>query len=197
MPASRRDWAWRVFSLASIALWLILIALWIRARFATGALSTTTTSNHLLRLQSSENGIELIAVTGWPYRDSITWNSAPNGGPVLYPMMLYSARLMQRTTLLPGIVLVSAPGTLMTKEPPVGAVHGDYIYVRWLWPLGLTTAPALLVIWREIRALRTRRARRLIGMCRKCGYDLRASTDRCPECGTAIAETSARPQITP
>src|SRR5687767_10159507 len=54
-------------------------------------------------------------------------------------------------------------------------------------PLGLLTAIE------RTRAHRLRK-RKIGGQCLKCGYDLRATPHRCPECGTVRERAIALPQ---
>jgi hypothetical protein len=62
------------------------------------------------------------------------------------------------------------------------------LMVPW-WFLALLTA--VLPVWRVKSWLKSRR-RAEPGGCRVCGYDLRASVDRCPECGTPKAVLAER-----
>jgi hypothetical protein len=59
-------------------------------------------------------------------------------------------------------------------------------------PLALMTAvlPGLYIALRALE--RWRRRARMPGLCACCGYDLRATPGRCPECGTrAISRVAA------
>ena len=58
--------------------------------------------------------------------------------------------------------------------------------------LGVAAAAPLPVAWLAVRLTRSVRGRRLAGKCRSCGYDLRATPGRCPECGTVPADEASR-----
>ena len=59
----------------------------------------------------------------------------------------------------------------------------DHIYSIPLWfPTLLFSA---ISFWLCV-PLHRRRKRKKLGLCVKCGYDLRASKERCPECGTTM-----------
>jgi hypothetical protein len=80
--------------------------------------------------------------------------------------------------------MVNLPGFRYWSAPRVVAAdvsHGAL--------LALTAVLPLIELFR----LRRRRRSLAAGMCAVCGYDLRASRERCPECGTMIRAGSLAP----
>jgi hypothetical protein len=74
-------------------------------------------------------------------------------------------------------------GFLLESEYNTPDASGSYDFPRAAvphWFIALITA--LLPATRLYRALRRRQQNRA-GLCRSCGYDLRATPTRCPECG--------------
>lgn len=54
-------------------------------------------------------------------------------------------------------------------------------------PLWMTSVLCGAGLWLTLRPARRRRRRETRGLCRDCGYDLRGTARRCPECGAEAA----------
>lgn len=70
--------------------------------------------------------------------------------------------------------------------PPPGVTSGRWVELPYWMPFVLAAAPLAFAA----RTARQRRLRLRRGLCVSCGYDLRGSGKRCPECGTATAATA-------
>src|SRR5690242_18442942 len=84
---------------------------------------------------------------------------------------------------------------MAAPKPALACLSGpEALFVLFLMSLPYLMA-AVLPVWLLVAILRgvtehanERRASRVIrGQCIKCGYDLRATPERCPECGTRVA----------
>jgi hypothetical protein len=168
----------------SALLFIGVILLGVRSRHHADTILLRTPGNHAAGAAGDHGGL-LLALSDLPYDGaesvdgSIRW-VASMSATVEELQPIHDALFDPTTTRFSFLGFKTAAGqtTITGQLTP----HFSAILIP-CWFLAIVLA---LLPFRVFRAALTRRQRKRKGLCVACGYDLRASSGRCPECGSEI-----------
>ena len=160
-----------IFCLLSLSLGLACVGMWIRSGYVGDILE----KNH-----GNVFATRVISVSGFLLLEVVTITSPR---PAFPPGML-------RWDTFPEEEYVGSPSpnwdfhwpSYRTNKIVNGRIPGELLLPYWLLTLATTLLPGA---W--FRKRWKARHPKKEGLCPKCGYDLRASPLRCPECGTPVS----------
>jgi hypothetical protein len=187
--------------LASLVLCVALSALWVRSYFVadlvgTGWVADPPTQGTYVRAHSTGGAISLrrfdLAVVG----------TAPPSYHVKDGLRIHTGQDRRwwtgeppRRRLAGSLLDFARHDATYLRRPERDVQQSErdrgVTFPHWVAVLATALLPALAG-----RRARLARRRRRLGLCMRCGYDLRATRGQCPECGTVPAADDISPEPT-
>jgi hypothetical protein len=184
-------WLWFPAGACALLTMFIVVALWIRSHCPGDLVTFDLGRFHYV--VSSNRGALCLTANEWVRlrpRGDFTWQSPVYVGDPGWGFQESDRSLRMRflgVSFRWGIGkewAMGGSGSFSYEALAPGRYWGTYITY---WPVFC----ALLAVTAGCFALWRRTRRRPPGFCVVCGYDLRATPDRCPECGTLVAPERA------
>jgi hypothetical protein len=162
---------------AAVSLMLLLgtVSLYARSEWCSYSLNHRGRTRDI-KIHSLTNGVVVCIVKdSLPpnYHAKVGWQPLLRSDPVPGPLGRYPWGLL-------GVTYSESLSNNPWASPPFMQTWDFYQFPYW-FPLMMTSILPALYIWRWVAGRRTGDA---TDSCTRCGYDLRESPDRCPECGT-------------
>ena len=177
----------------SLLLTTVLVAMWARSYFILDEWSRVSPDNRTKAVCSYQGALHLIQCGTTSSPRPLTWDSqaipprSHRGNLHGYAVATWERGGFAQLAYPPANRIRPATGPILTVVgllAPWLTVAPSRVYVIPYWAMTLVAAiPLLHWTWATLRTARRKRQ----GLCQACGYDLRASHERCPECGTRIA----------
>lgn len=169
-----KRWAWIIINWVSALICVASIAIWIRSHDACDAVERMGNNSRF--------------VVGWPIGIvAVVWGTVNGPIPGMTPGWKYRGGQPEKFPNPSQYQFVNFfIGGYARPSVSTGSLHIAYLNC---WAIILFTLPSPII---SLLLHRSRRRRQLLAenRCLNCGYDLRATPERCPECGTAVSPTS-------
>jgi hypothetical protein len=186
-------WTFHALAAASLLLCLATAGLWVRSHWVYDRLFARrleATESEYVREYRREHSRYIVSSFRGHLAGSLEWYEHTEVGPTP-PWefhLTHSAAPSDRRDLDNDMDAYPESHYGFTADPASYAGYTLNIRAWHVRDRSLVIASAALpaiFIFRQIRAVRRRRRRSRLGLCPACGYDLRATPGRCPECGRA------------